>query len=219
MSLLRIVIVLLLPLLAAPAWATTVELTSGSLSSSPGFGAHDWLTANVAGPDFTYTSDAFGSLFGGSSLWFAEASPGVPLDASATTSDNSGPRPNDLAGVVTLHGVTVPWWDIRFSISAVLPDPHLGSAANIFLGQNFTPFTLTGIMQYNWDGTPGRFDERLNFTGAGTAELFIGPLGDTKAVRYEIAQTPEPATWLLLASGFAGLICLRKRFASAEGIL
>jgi hypothetical protein len=68
------------------------------------------------------------------------------------------------------------------------------------------PFILTGTLQGQNLFGPETVDATL--TGGGTATARFQDLGSAFGLRdvdYQVTVTPEPATWLLLASGLAGL--------------
>jgi PEP-CTERM motif len=68
----------------------------------------------------------------------------------------------------------------------------------------FVPFILSGTLQGQNLVGPERVDATL--TGGGTAAARFDDLGSVFALQDVVYQVaPEPATWLLLASGLAGL--------------
>jgi len=173
-------------------------LDTGSLSSNL---VEEWATVHISGGGFTLTQDFLGSPIG---PFAYPVSPGQPFDASGYLSTHTYRFDNPLA---TLDGVPLPWFYADLKLISLIPSVHAGF--------NTAPFTLTGVVFYNLEGVEGRFTERIDLIGSGTARIYLAIVDEhtlgTSSVHYDLAATsmPEPATWILLLTGLGLLLCVR----------
>src|SRR5262245_20016658 len=196
----------------AVAWAVPVvpvQLTEGTLTLSSSFGQVNGSTLSAIGPNFS---------IGASSLPFGWLYPGCPLPcpAGSVFTVNTG---GDFAGGggVTYNGVSVPISDaggggVALAGWMVTADPISMPP----LGSPFTvteSFVITYWVQFPvCTNDPSCWYQRFLIQGAGSgiATFSFAPSSNdpnswemTSGV-YAI-QTPEPGTWLLLATGAGAL--------------
>jgi hypothetical protein len=182
--------------LSTAAHATTIQITNG------GFGANlpsDMeLHLGMSADNFTVTNHG-GRLEG---LYFV-AQLGQPYDLGAvgTFSDlNSTHRGPEILDQLIYNGITYPSYTGDFTVVSIIP--------NAQLGLNAATFTMTGHIH----GSAGTDILELDIFGSGTAGTNLTSTGgdslEANGVGYTFTAlpaiaTPEPSTWVLLASGLA----------------
>jgi hypothetical protein len=188
--------------LSTAAHATTVQITTG------GFGANvpsdTVLHLGFSGNNFTVTNNG-GTL----AALLSVPLRGQPyhLGAVGTFSDfNSMPTGTERTDHLIYNGIEYPSYTGRFTIVAVIPGADLGV--------NVAAFTMTGHI----DAHTATDILDLDIFGSGTAgtnlTLIDGDVLSAKGLGYTFTAppaiaTPEPTTWVLLASGL-GLVLWRR---------
>ena len=197
--------------------ADPIAITSGALTWVGGP-----LSITLRSAEFTFDGNA--SIFGG--LFRAReqcgfppyCTPGGRVDLTAGFSDL------DLPGTATLDGQT--WRTGSLIATAAVTARWMGQLeipADYAGGPLTAPFGFTGLFSFfNEETLQGGL---LPLVGSGTAtatfvrssvpdDLAPGALS-LSSIRYDfesaIAPTPEPASFVLLGSGLAGIVAMRRR--------
>jgi hypothetical protein len=189
------VLLALIVLVALPARNTNavgLVANSGNMASSASTpGAFSDVSISLSGEDFSLTNNLLRSNFfftGTPNAALTLLPPGTPVDLSAFALLDS---PDDL---LVYNGAT---YRVSGTINLAASPVPLDTVLSV-------PFILTGTLQGQNLFGPETVDATL--TGGGTATARFQDLGSAFGLRdVDYQVTPEPATWLLLASGLAGL--------------
>jgi hypothetical protein len=197
----KTLLISLLFFLSTAAHATTVQITTGGLGAT--VPSDRELHLGMSGDNFTLINNG-GSL----ETLFSVPQLGQPYDLGAvgTFSDsNSAPGGAEQPDELIYHGITYPSYTGHFTVVAIIPRAELGL--------NVTTFTMTGHIH----GNTGTDILDLDIFGSGTggtnltsiAGDFLSANGVGYTFTPPVIATPEPSTWLLLASGL-GLVLWRR---------
>jgi hypothetical protein len=197
---------LLTILTAAPCFANRYLLTidASSLVSPPTTGFIDFAF-NGGYPATAVVSNFLnpgGSLDFGSI--FTQGTVSGTLPGSITMGDDNADYDEGLG-----FGSSISF-DLNLSGT---PQGNTGDVLTLsFFNSEFTGGLLTGNVNDDWL-VQFQLDTHGNITPAAFANSSGGP---SFATITQVAQTPEPATWLLLVTAIAGISCLGRRHAKGR---
>jgi PEP-CTERM motif len=185
-------LIVLIALVARNANAVSIGATSGSIVLSDTTPApFSDVFISLSGVDFSLTNNFLQDNF----FFTGTPNPALTLLTLGTLVDLSGfaslGSPDDA---LVYNGVT-------YRVSGTI---HVSASPVPLDTVLFVPFILSGTLQGQNLVGPETVDATL--TGGGTAAARFDDLGSVFALQDVVYQVaPEPATWLLLASGLAGL--------------
>lgn len=175
--------------------------------------ASDQAGGRLSGADFSFQGGGFFLPANGSTGRFFASGDAINLSGSVAVTP-------DLT--VALHGTN--WITAGGHLNFQVPSTH---DVQVFGNQFRIPaqsFFMDGLIAADSLHSPERLN--LSVAGIGTAIAFgrlISDPGDPNlgklevtTIQYAFSQSviPEPATWLLLGTGFVALLCATRRVAS-----
>lgn len=187
----RILIAILLLLLAAPAWAVPIIVLTGGTIDIVGVFQR---AVTLSGPGLTF-----------SGVLSQDFTANMFVPGEFRTMDLNG----WLVGTLTLEDQVFQTFNcdiqrLEFSCASIMSvTPRI--TVPLGGGSVTVPFELTGRIDTSL-GPLGPIVHAADFTGSGLLTA-AAPF----SVHYEITAVPEPATWLLLASGLGMLLWYRQR--------
>jgi hypothetical protein len=197
---------------AVPARADSIHITSGSWQWN-GLAGSGSLTLGGEG----FTLDAHTGVSG---VFWPYLQCDVPECHPGTTVRLESHWDGlDVPGTATINGTPVRVGSLDPTFGGVIADFRgtLVIPLSFTMGALRAPFTFTGLFEY--PETP-MLNHRFPLFGSGTATLTFAPyqafpgallLTDARYDFSDVAPTPEPASVLLIGSGLAGVLAVRRR--------